>query len=182
MQKFGTILLTFLTIAITAKAQSETKSPDVPDNVPLPYASRSFPVGKKVKYYNLKDIEGNIIKAEDLKGKIVVLNFWFTNCPACRKETPALNELAFEYARQPDVVFIAIALDHRWDIRDFLKTHPLSYSIIEDGQIYADRYGVHEYPTNVVLDRQGKVLFSDAGFASTVEYWLRKNIEAAKKN
>jgi thiol-disulfide isomerase/thioredoxin len=148
--------------------------------IPLPRAAESFPVGKKVTYYKFKDIEGNTIKAEDLKGKIVVLNFWFMGCSPCRKEMPALNELAFEYAKQPDVVFIAIALDRKWDLQDFIKTHPLAYHIIDEGQFYADRYNVHLYPTNVVLSKDGQVLFSDEGFSNTTQYWLRKNIEYAK--
>lgn len=153
-----------------------------PDSrIPLPKASESFPVGKKLTYVSFKDIEGNRIKIEDLKGKVVVLNFWFIGCFPCRKEMPGLNELAFEFARQPDVVFIAIALDKKWDLRQFIKSHPLAYHIIAEGQYYANLYGVHMYPTNVVLDRAGKVCFSDAGFSNTTQYWLRKNIKDAEK-
>lgn len=173
MKKFVIILLVFVTISIEVYAQNDNV-------VPLPAQSRSFPVGKRVEYYDLKDIHGNDIKAEDLKGKIVVLNFWFVECVPCRKEMPALNELAYEYARQPDVIFIAIALNTKPALKEFIKTHPLAYQVVADGQLYNSRYGVNIYPTNVVIDRKGIVRFSDDGFSNTTQYWLRKNIENAK--
>ncbi len=150
--------------------------------IPMPKMSENFPVGKKMSYVSFTDIEGNKIKVEDLKGKVVVLNFWFIGCPPCRKELPDLNKLALEYTNQPDVIFIAIALDKGWDLQQFIKTNPLAYHIIDEGQYYSRYYGVHLYPTNVVLDRGGNVLFSDVGYSNTTQYWLRKNIEDAKKS
>jgi thiol-disulfide isomerase/thioredoxin len=173
MRAFWITLLAF-TISAMANAQND-------NFVPMPKTSESFPVGRKITYYILKDIEGNKISAEDLKGKVVVLNFWFIACPPCRKEMPGLNELAFEFARKTDVVFIAIALDKKWDLKEFIKTHPLAYHIIDEGQVLADRYKIHTYPTNVVLDRKGIVRFSDEGFSNTTQYWLRKYIKDCEK-
>ncbi|MGN6177814.1 MAG: TlpA family protein disulfide reductase [Mucilaginibacter sp.] len=172
-----TILITLLVFIIAhtpAKAQNDNL-------VPVPKVSESFPVGKKITYYSLKDIEGNKITAEDLRGKVVVLNFWFIACPPCRREMPGLNELAFEFARKTDVVFIAIALDKKWSLKDFIKTHPLAYHIIDEGQVFSDRYRIHTYPTNVVLDKKGIVRFSDEGFSNTTQYWLRKYINDCEK-
>ena len=173
MRAFWTILLVFV-ISTAATAQNNNL-------VPVPKTSESFPVGKKITYYNLKDIEGNKISVDDLKGKIVVLNFWFIACPPCRKEMPGLNELAFEFARKTDVVFIAIATDKKWTLKDFIKTHPLAYHVIAEGQVFTDRYRIHTYPTNVVLDKNGIVRFSDEGFSNTTQYWLRNYINECEK-
>lgn len=174
MKKIITILLTIITIGGNANAQNDNL-------VPVPKPGSSFPVGKRVEYYNLKDIYGNSIRAEGLKGKVVVLNFWFMACPPCRKEMPALNALAYEYARQPNVVFIAIAMDDKLHLKEFIKTHPLAYQVIADGQFYNNRYGVNTYPTNVLIDRRGIVRFSDEGFSNSTQYWLRRNIDKALK-
>jgi len=145
-----------------------------------PRESENFTDGEQIDLFSCKDINGNKIKAADLKGKVVVLNFWFIGCPPCRMEIPALNELSKDYAGDPDVVFIAVALDQKWDIQDFIKTNPLGYHIIDDGRTYANRYGIHLYPTNVVVDRQGKVRFSNVGYAVNTPYWIKKTIEEAK--
>jgi thiol-disulfide isomerase/thioredoxin len=102
---------------------------------------------------------------KDLVGKVVVLNFWFINCPPCRREMPELNELVEHYKAEKDVVFLAVALDMRYAIQEFLKTSPFNYNIIDNGRFIAGKYGINLFPTHVVVDRQGKILFHTSGYA-----------------
>jgi thiol-disulfide isomerase/thioredoxin len=146
-----------------------------------PKESENFPIGKHVYLFSCMDIDGNKINVDELKGKIVVLNFWFIGCGPCRKEIPELNTMAQAYANDPDVVFIAVALDQKMDIRDFIRTTPLAYHIVDDGLYYAHRYGVHLYPTNAVIDKAGNVRFSDMSYAINTAYWIKRTIEEIKK-
>ncbi len=148
------------------------------DQMPRPPESRFFKTGEKIASFNERDINGNKFNLKELTGKVVVLNFWFINCPPCRQEIPDLNELADKYRDNPDVVFIAVALDAKYDINDFLKTNPFRYHIIDDGRYIASRYGINSYPTNVVLDKQGKVVFHSTGFSMNTVAWVQKSIAA----
>jgi len=147
-----------------------------------PADSKFFTTGEKIQSFNANDINGNKIKLKDLAGKVVVLNFWFIGCPPCRMEIPELNKIALKYANDPNVVFVAVALDRAYDINEFIKTSPFSYHIIDDGKIYADLYKIHLYPTNVVVGKDGKVMFHSSGYGPNTPYWINKTIEEAKQS
>ncbi len=149
--------------------------------LPRPPESTFFKIGEKISSFRANDIDGNKIKLKDLEGKIVVINFWFIGCPPCRMEIPELNKLALEYANNPDVVFIAIGLDNKYDIQQFIKNNPFAYHLIEDGRMYADLYRLNLYPTNLVLDKEGKVRFSSTSYPESTPYWIKKTIEELSK-
>ncbi|MES2004771.1 MAG: TlpA disulfide reductase family protein [Bacteroidota bacterium] len=151
------------------------------ERLPRPGESRFFKTGEKISSFTERDIRGNKYNLKELLGKVVVLNFWFINCPPCRMEMPDLNELVENYKDNKEVVFIAVALDEKYAIQDFLKTNPFQYNIIDNGRYIASKYGITSYPTHVILDRQGKVNFHTSGLATSTVPWIKKSIEAALK-
>jgi peroxiredoxin len=142
-----------------------------------PTESRSFRNGQKVKLPTLFDINGNKLDYKDVEGKIVVLNFWFINCPPCRMEIPDLNELVAEFKSKENVVFVGIALDDKAALKNFLKTSPFDYAIIDNGRYIASTYGVKSFPTHAIIDTKGKVYFHTAGLAMHTVWWLKKSIK-----
>jgi thiol-disulfide isomerase/thioredoxin len=142
-------------------------------NSPPPAESKYFTTGEKIKFFTERDIKGNKYKLKNMQGKIIVINFWFINCPPCRQEIPELNEMVKQYASNPDVVFLAIALDPKYDIETFLEKIPFDYNIIENGRYITDMYGIKSYPTHVVVDGNGIVRFHTTGLS-------RKTVSALK--
>ncbi len=104
--------------------------------------------------FAVKALDGKKYDLAKLKGKAVVLNFWFIGCPPCRAEIPGLNTLVQEYAKK-DVVFLAFALDDEKDLKEFLKKTPFTYTIAPKASEIADLYGVEAFPTHIVIDRAG---------------------------
>lgn len=154
---------------------------DVEERAPKPQESPFFKTGEHFKNFKTRDIENKKLNTKDLAGKVLVLNFWFINCPPCRMEIPELSKLSMEYKQDSGVVFIAIGLDPGRDIENFTKSTPFSYRLIDDGRSIADVYGIKGYPTNVVVDKNGQVYFHSAGYGRGTIPWLRKSIEACKK-
>ncbi len=144
-----------------------------------PAESEQFHTGDVFKPFNERDITGQKFDLKKDKGKVYVINFWFINCPPCRAEIPDLNDIVEKYKDNKDVVFIAICLDDSERIKTFLKLFPFNYHIIEDGRYIAGRYGVHLYPTNLVVNREGKVAYSSVSNQSSNEYWISKTIDEA---
>ncbi len=158
------------------KAISEQRKLANMVNLPRPMLSKAFTDGEKFKPERFTDINGEKFDLKKDNNKIYVINFWFINCPPCKQEIPELNELVEKYKDNTDVVFLAVALDEKYELKQFLKTTPFLYHIVE-GRFYADKYGVQSFPTHVVVGKDGLVKFQTMGLASNTVYWINKTIK-----
>ncbi|WP_205519660.1 TlpA family protein disulfide reductase [Pyxidicoccus caerfyrddinensis] len=127
---------------------------------------------------------GGTLKLEELKGQVVMLDFWATWCPPCREEMPSLVKLAKEYEPQ-GLVFVAASRDDGPRaprlVEAFMKrTLPdLQPYVVYASDEVAQAFQVTALPTLYFLDREGKVM--DAQRGSMSEDALRRRIERALK-
>ncbi|HUS03626.1 MAG TPA: TlpA disulfide reductase family protein [Chitinophagaceae bacterium] len=155
---------------------NEAQKNEFLSKMPKPEESLYFRTGKKLALFKTTDINDRKINLKDEKGKIIVLNFWFIDCPPCRMEIPDLNQLVEEYKGNDSVLFIGVALDPKPDIKDFLETMPFNYTLIHDGKSIATEYGIRAFPTHVIIDKEGKIYFHTSGLAVNTVFWLKKSI------
>jgi thiol-disulfide isomerase/thioredoxin len=142
-----------------------------------PAETKYFETGSKFMFKNMTDMNGEKITAESLKGKIVVLNFWFIACPPCRYEMPELNTLVEKYKNDKDVIFIAISLDKLADVKKFLTVIPFKYHVISQSMSLFYSYGVNECPASLVVDKKGIIKFHSQGYGDgATPYWIKKTI------
>jgi len=120
-------------------------------------------VGTDAKPFDLEDLDGNKYSMEELKGKVVVINFWFIGCPPCRKEIPELNELVEDHEEE-NVVFLGVATDRHKQLTSFLSKTEFNYNIVANGRAFAAAYNVSAYPTHIVIGKDAKVSYAAAGF------------------
>jgi peroxiredoxin len=111
-----------------------------------------------------KTLDGKTIRLSKLKGKVVVLNFWFIACAPCRIEVTPLNKIVEQFQGK-DVVFISVARDKDADLLKHLKTVPFAFEVIADPTtaISGDIYHLFGYPTTIVIDRLGKIRYYTLG-------------------
>jgi thiol-disulfide isomerase/thioredoxin len=148
--------------------------------MPPPDETGVIKTSEPLELFTAIDIEGYKIDPKSLAGKVVVLNFWFINCPPCRQEIPELNKIAATYASNPDIVFIAIATDEKDKLKEFLKENPFAYHIVSDGRELATKYGIKGYPTNVIIGKDGKVKLHSMGYGPYTLDGFTKAIDGAK--
>jgi thiol-disulfide isomerase/thioredoxin len=146
-----------------------------------PPDSKYFTTGKPISNFRTTDLSGKKINLKDLKGKIVVINFWYINCAPCRHEIPELNDIVRFYKDQNEIVFLGIALDKSDELQDFLIKTPFYYTIIDDGRWIANLYGIQSFPTHVILDKAGKVYFHSSGYSLITSKWIISSIEELLK-
>ena len=111
---------------------------------------KALKTGSSAPDFLINDIRGNTYKLSDLQGKIVVLNFWFTQCAPCIEELPELNALIEKYKDEPTVVFLSITYDPKYKVEKFLIKHPFRYPVAAGQKALDDQYGIAGYPTNMV--------------------------------
>ena len=129
----------------------------------------------------LKILMENLISLADLKGKIVVLNFWFTACGGCITEMPDLNELKKGYDNK-GCVFLAITYDDNIKVNAFLAKNKFNYTIIPNAGEICKAYNIDEYPASMVIDREGIVRFIYNSVSGDVKSQLTKAIDEVKNN
>ncbi len=113
-------------------------------------------------------LEGVRLTSESLKGKPVVVNFWFTSCGPCIKEIPELNALTNEFSGKAR--FLAFATDDAEPIKEFLKRREFRYEIVPSSNRLARAFGVEAYPSHYIIDGEGNIVWSALGAApKTVE-------------
>ncbi len=111
-------------------------------------------------YWQLKTVTGETVRLAELRGKVVVLDFWASWCGPCRKLIPAYEQLAREYQNQP-VKFYSISIwpGPGFDPQTFLQEHKLASTLLIGNDAVANSYGVWSVPTLFVIDPQGKFAY-----------------------
>jgi peroxiredoxin len=121
--------------------------------------------------FTLKMSDGSTTTLSDLQGKAVLLHFWATWCPPCRRELPGMNELAEKLASQGTssrLQFVAVCVSDTEKKRAaFMDDNEYTFpgGLDERGQI-ANKYGVQGIPTSVLISPSGKILKVSVGAMS----------------
>lgn len=137
-------------------------APDESEPPPPPPPPMMDIVGRKAPGFALEDMEGGKHRLEELRGKVVVLNFWFIECKPCLAELPHLNRLADAH-RDDGVVFLAPSVNERGPLEAFLVQRRFAYRVIPAAFELATSYEVKSYPSHVVIDQGGRITFATGG-------------------
>jgi len=164
-----------LTIALVGLVGCNHKSTS-PSQPTKPVAAGE--IGSRLPDFSVKDLQGRPVSSHDLRGKIVLVDFWATWCQPCRKEMPGYQKLADEYGRQGFVV-IGFKFDTMPDMEDpiaFAKGIGVHYPLgVATDDLKQKFGGIEGLPTTMLYDRQGVLRMRVIGFEYTV------NVESALK-
>lgn len=128
--------------------------------------SNNDSINEEAIAFTATDLEGNTFSLDELKGKVIVINFWFVACKPCVEEIPELNELVEKY-EDKDVVFLGFALDNEKRLNSFLEKTPFKYHIFSQSKKIIENYGVNSYPTHIIIDQSSAVVFKTSGLSPT---------------
>jgi len=121
---------------------------------------------KEAPDFTLPDLDGKPFKFSDLKGKVIILDFWATWCPPCRTEIPHFKSLYSQY-KGDGLEVIGIALDQGGAnvVRPFAEDFQINYPILIGNQRVTEDYGgIRGIPTTFIIDRQGRIVEKFVGY------------------
>lgn len=114
--------------------------------------------------FSLSTIDGSTLTLSDYKGKVVILDFWATWCPPCRKEIPGFIELYDEY-KDKGLVIIGVSSEDINKLKKFSGDNGINYPIAIGNREVAQAYGGIQYiPTTFIIDKEGKIVGKHVGF------------------
>lgn len=135
-------------------------------------------VGQTAPDFDAVSVTEESVSLSALRGKVVVLNFWFIACPPCRVEMPKLNSLVEEYSGQ-EVAFISLAPDTKEQLLEFLSEYEFLYEVIPNATPIAELYSVNGAPTHLIIDKEGTVTFRFTGVIEDPGARLALEIDSA---
>jgi len=133
----------------------------------VPESTINNVIGTTRPAFKLKDMQGQLRNIDEWNGKVVLVNFWATWCPPCKKEMPAFMQ-AYKQYKEQGFEIIGIALDDVDSVQNFIDVLDVNYTImaaehkgLELSRIYGNRIGA--LPFSVFIDRDGIIKLTHAG-------------------
>ncbi len=130
-------------------------------------------VGNLAPDFNLENIAGGQLQLSSLRGKVVIIDFWDTWCPPCRKALPSLEAVSKAHPDDLVVVGVAFGRDGLEKVREYVAANNLTFPMVVSDkkfQVAKDFGGVQSIPTTFVIDKNGVIVEVWVGGHSQAEY------------
>jgi len=133
--------------------------------------------------FSLPKLDGQALRSDDLKDKIVVLDFWATWCENCVSEIPEFNKLEKEYSSR-GVRVIGLAVQSGWaiDIQKFVKENNMRYTVLVGNDDTVTDFGVISFPNTYVIGPGWKLYKKYSSVSETKAADIRRDIETLLKD
>ena len=159
--------------SLTAKAQDR----------PTPEQTTLVKVGDKAPAFEVQMFDGSTVKLADLKGKVVLLNFWATWCPPCRAELATVEKGLIEKFKGQEFVFLPVSRGEKKEaVAAFREkmgyTFPMGLD--SDSRVYKE-YASQYIPRNFLIDKEGKIVKIGIGYTPEEFAEIVKEIEEQLK-
>lgn len=114
--------------------------------------------------FTLVDTNGKKVSLSDYKGKVVILDFWATWCPPCRRGIPDLIDIQKQFKNKIAVLGISLDTDTKGDVPSFIKNMGINYSVLYASPEVVQAYGnIDAIPTSFIIDKKGKIVNQHVG-------------------
>ncbi|MFV0537083.1 MAG: peroxiredoxin family protein [Dysgonomonas sp.] len=138
-------------------------------------------IGKQYPEFAVTTLNGREITHEQLKGKITLLNFWFSTCSPCIAEMDALEDIYNEYKDNPDFEVLSFSKDPIDITKESVEKYNIPYTVSSISDKESRRLNLNGgYPTTIITDREGKIIYCKRGGGTTKEMNF-KLLEPAKQ-
>ena len=133
--------------------------------------------------FSLVTLDGQYLTAEQLKGKVVLVDFWGTWCAPCRAAVPALRGLAHRWEKEP-FMLLSVSTDNNEDaLKKFVVKNEMTWPQVWDEREDLVRKGsIHTFPTYWLVSPEGEIVFTQSGWGQDSERELSRQIADALRS
>lgn len=155
-----------------AKAEMAAMKAEAPASVAVTKTMAALPKLGPAPKWEMQDLDGKKVTADELKGKVVVVDFWATWCPPCRVEIPGYVELQKKYGKD-GLVIVGASIDEGGPevVKPFAAKNGINYTMVMATEAVATAFGgVQAIPTTFLIDRNGQIRDRKEGAEETADY------------
>lgn len=138
-------------------------------------------VGETVPDFKVEMFDGKTVDIKELRGKVVLLNFWATWCPPCRQELARVQKDFIDRFKGKDFVFLPVSRQDSYEkIQAFRQQmgYTFSMGMDRDRTIYS-KFATAGIPRNFLIGKDGKILLAESGYSEELFQQLVQAIEKA---
>jgi cytochrome oxidase Cu insertion factor (SCO1/SenC/PrrC family) len=149
---------------------------------PSPPASQTM-TGTLAPDFTLTDVDGNTFRLSDQQGKVVVLMFMYTKCPACVAASPYARELRAKFGGNVAMVMISTqpSVDTDSVLRDYRNENAMGWTAIGDTAQVSLSYAVQYTPTIIIIDKNGYIRYQHVGLTESSILMVIGEVESLTK-
>lgn len=138
-------------------------------------------IGQQVPAFTVKMFDGSTVDILDLKGKVVLLNFWATWCPPCRQELTRVQKDIIDRFRGRDFVFLPISRQEKYEtVKAFREKTGYTFPMgLDTERKIFPLFATETIPRNFVIGKDGKIVFMEIGYSEESFQKLIQEIEKA---
>lgn len=164
----GFFIAVIIILFVVNNSGSEPAQGPYPPNY-VPAAQKSSALAPD---FTLPTTDGKMLKLSNYRGKVVIIDFWATWCPPCRKGIPDLIDIKKRYgSKGVEIIGISVDTDTKDDVIPFMKEKGINYPIVYGNQnVYMQYGGIRAIPTTFVIDKEGKIVASYEGLVPKITY------------
>ncbi len=148
------VALSLATLGLSLWLWREDRQKIVSQAQPAAEAARPAPD------FALQTVDGRLLRLRDLRGQVILLNFWATWCPPCKAEMPDLDALHRQYGQTRGFTVVGVNIqESQAVVAAFARQNNISFPLVldADGAITNDLYRVRGFPTSIIIDRAGNI-------------------------
>jgi len=141
-------------------------------------------VGNNPPVFTTQSLSGKTFSSDELKGKVVLINFWATWCPPCKAELPLLQKYIYDKIKDNNFAVLCISRGEKDDVvKKFIQRNKYTFPVYLDPEtktynLFASKY----IPRNFVIGKDGGVKIATVGFSKEEFYKMIKLIQKELKN
>lgn len=123
-------------------------------------------IGQKVPQFSMRPLSSDSLSMDDLKGELILINFFATWCNPCMQEMPKLEKEIWQEYQDDGLQVYCVGREHTADeLKKFVKKKNLTVPVVPDPEREIYSHFASKYiPRNIIIDQQGKIIFQEIGY------------------
>jgi peroxiredoxin len=129
--------------------------------------------GEPAPPFELRDLDGQLWRLEDLRGKPVMIAFWAPWCGVCKTESPTVSRVQRQVGQGAHVISIALGWDDVEQVRRYVREQKVDYPVLLGDDRVSRQWNIGAFPTVYFVSGEGKIRSSTVGLTTTLGMRLR---------